>query len=90
VRAQELTARSGDGNATRSRVRASFIDFGGCGLGTGVGWWWALLLLAAQPIGERAARFRLCQSAFQFPPARFSLLRHISSPPAVASHNTCS
>ena len=50
-------------------LRASFIDFGGCRLGTGVGWWWALLLLAAQPIEERATRFRLCQSAFRYPPA---------------------
>jgi len=73
---------SGGTGPSASSLRASFIDFGGCGLGTGMRWWWALLLLAAQPIGEHAACFCLCQSAFQSPPARFSLLHHISSPPA--------
>ena len=52
----------------RMTIRASFIYFGGCGLGTGVGWWWAPLLLAAQPMAERGARFRLCQPAFGSPP----------------------
>ena len=71
-------------------LRASFIDFGGCGVGTGVGWWWARCC-SLLSLSESAQRIFACVSRHFSPYPLDSLFCATSAlRPLVASHNTCS
>ena len=70
-----------DAHTTKSK----FNSFRRPPAGTRAAWWWPPLLLAARPMEGRAVRIRRLRPAFRSPPARFSLLCHISSPLAPRS-----